>query len=960
MRIITPHRPAPSAAPHRVERSTIAARRSFPGRPPAAHRWRRRLWQAGALLVLVGAISTVAFAAWVSQDLPDPNNISGRAVAQSTKIYARDGSTLLYDVHGDQRRTVIDLKDISPFVIKATLSIEDKTFYQHGGISIRGLLRAIFVDILSGRKAQGGSTITQQLVKNSILTNDKSYIRKAKEIILSYQIEQRFTKDQILKLYFNEIPYGSSNYGIEAAAGAYFGKHAKDLDLAESALLAAMVKAPTYYSPNGIHRQDLVARQRLVLSELVKDGVVDQAQADAAKAVDILARLSPSRDPIKAPHFVFTIRDQLVQKYGDTLVERGGLRVVTTLDPKLQTIAEEEVTAGAAKNEKNHHADNAALVAVDPKTGQVLAMVGSRDFFDTAHDGNFNVATAVRNPGSSFKPVVYLTAFTKGYSPDTMLFDLKTNFGPDGSGKDFAPNNYDLKEHGPLKMRQTLAGSLNIPAVKTLYLAGLPNVLDLADRLGYTTIDHNKVGLALAIGGGGVKLIEHVSAFSVLANDGMRNPATMILRIEDRGGKVLEQYQPQPSRAVDSEPVREVVDVMTDNNARAFVFGAKNSLTLGSRPVAAKTGTTNDNRDGWTLGFTPSLAAGVWVGNNDYSPMRAGSDGVVVAAPIWHNFMDRALKDSPIERFTKPKPVVATKPVLRGKLPGSVPISVDAVTGKQIPDSCLASWPAEFVVQRTIKEVHTILYYLNRDDPSGPPPGNPAADPMFKRWEAPVQAWAKKNGYVATNPGLESCSLRTGAPVAGPTITFITPLANATVSGQTLSVGVEASSPAGVASVQYAVDGASAASTTTAPYGATIDLSSLTSGFHTLAATVTDAAGTGASAIVRFNLLPGGVPTVYFTSPAPKEKILATNFPHNVQVVAYDPAGVASVTLLTKNADGTTTVLSSVDAPSDQSVTLTWPTTGPGSYQLLATIKNPRGQVTTSDALTVTVVGPGG
>lgn len=956
MSIITPKRPSKDSEP--TGRSTIGRRR-FPGRPRITRRWRQLAIKISVFVVLVGVICAVGIAAWVSQDLPDPNKINSRVVAQSTKIYARDGSTLLYEVHGDQRRTVVELADISPFVKQATLSIEDKDFYNHSGFSLRGLLRAIFVDILSGSKAQGGSTITQQLVKNSILTREKSFIRKAKEIILSYQIEQRFTKDQILKLYFNEIPYGSNNYGIEAASQAYFNKHAKDLDLAESALLAAIVKAPTYYNPNGIHRQDLISRQRLVLSEMVKEGNITQAQADEAKEIDILKKVSPTRDPITAPHFVFTVRDQLVQKYGDALVESGGLRVVTTLDPKLQKIAEEEVTAGAAKNATKYKAGNAALVAADPKTGQVLAMVGSKDFFDKENDGNFNVATAIRNPGSSFKPIVYLTAFTRGYSPSTLLFDLKTNFGPDGSGKDFIPNNYDFKEHGPLTMRQTLAGSLNIPAVKTLYLAGTNNTLDLADRLGYTTIDREKVGLALAIGGGGVKLIEHVGAFAALANDGVRNPVALLLRVEDKNGKVLEQFKSQPTRAVESEPVRQLEDVMSDNNARAYVFGTKNSLTLGSRPVAAKTGTTNDNRDGWTMGFTPSLAAGVWVGNNDYSQMKAGADGVVVAAPIWHNFMDRALKDTPIEKFTKPKAITSTKPVLLGKLPGQVPIAVDSVTGKQIPDSCLASWPTQFVQQKFIKEVHTILFYMDKNEPNGNAPTDPTKDSMFARWEKPIQEWAKKNGYVGTNPGMEDCALRSGGAVGAPTISFTSPLATTTVTGTSVTATVGVTAPAGVTSVQYALDAALVATVTTAPYGATIDLTGVAAGFHTLTATLTDAAGTTATASVRFNLLPGGVATVYISSPAAQEKISSSSFPRAVTIVAYDPEGVANVTLLIKNADGTTTPLNTIDNPGDQTVSLSWATTDPGKYQLVATMKNKRGTVTTSDTITVTVVAEG-
>lgn len=910
------------------------------------------------VVVLLGVFGTVGAIAWVSQDLPDPNKLNTRVVAQSTKIYARDGTTLLYNIHGDQRRTLIALNDVSPFIKQATLSIEDKNFYKHRGVSLRGILRAIFVDLLSGKKAQGGSTITQQLVKNSILTRDKSYVRKAKEIILAYQMEQRFSKDQILKLYFNEIPYGSSAYGVEAAAETYFNKHAKDLDLAESALLAAMVQAPSYYSPNGLHRQELISRQRLVLGEMIKDGYIDQGQADEARAVDVLKRVSPHRDRIIAPHFVFTIRDQLAQKYGDALVEQGGLRVVTTLDPKLQTIAEEEISAGAEKNEKKHRADNAALVAIDPRTGQVLALVGSRDFFDTEHDGNFNVATAVRNPGSSFKPVVYLTAFTRGYSPDTLLFDLKTNFGPDGSGKDFVPNNYDFKEHGPLKMRQTLAGSLNIPAVKTLYLAGIDNVVDLADRLGYTTINRRQVGLALAIGGGGVKLLEHVSGFATLANDGVRNPVSLLLRVEDKNGRVLEQYKQQSSRVVSADNVHQLESVMSDNTARAFIFGSKNSLTLGGRAVAAKTGTTNDNRDGWTLGFTPSLAAGVWVGNNDYSPMKPGSDGVIVAAPIWRAFMERSLKGKPVENFPKPPKNSSAKPTLLGRLPSDVPVSVDSQTGKQIPDSCLADWPAQFVSRKLIKEVHDILYYVNTDDPNGPPPTDPSADPMFSRWEKPVQEWAKKNGFIAASPGFENCSLRAGGSGATVAISLTSPSPESTITTTSLPVAVTASSSSAVSSVEYAVDGTVLATSASDPFSTTLDLSALENGFHTLRATATDSTGSAASAEVRFNLLVGGsaVPTVYFLSPAPHETVSAGDFPRAVRLAIFDPGGVANVTLSLRQADGSTTVLDSQDNPASSAVTLSWPTTGAGQYELSATIKSKKsGRLTKSDLLPVIV-----
>ncbi len=904
------------------------------------------------MVALVGIIVVVGVVAWVSQDLPDPNKINSRVVAQSTKIFARDGATLLYEIHGEQRRTLVELDQVGEYTKGAVLSIEDKDFYKHKGISLRGIARAIFVDLTSGTKSQGGSTITQQLVKNAILTSEKSYVRKVKEVILSYQIERRFSKDQILKLYFNEIPWGSNAYGIEAAAQTYFGKSSKDLGLAESALLAAMVQRPSYYSPRGSHTDELVGRQKYVLDLMVEQNFISAAQATEAKGVDVLARVSPTRDRVVAPHFVFYVRDQLVQKYGELTVERGGLKVITTLDAKLQTIAEEEIKDGVAKNETRYNATNASLVAVDPKTGQVLAMVGSRDYFNTEQDGNFNVATAVRNPGSSFKPVVYLSAFLKGYTPDTMLFDLKTNFGPDGSGKNFSPNNYDLKEHGPLKMRQALAGSLNIPAVKTLYLAGIPATLDVADKLGYTTIDRSKVGLALAIGGGGVRLIEHVSAFSVLANDGVRNPTTAILRIEDKNGKVLEQFKQNEKRVVESEPVRNVVNIMSDNNARAFVFGSRNSLTLGNRPVAAKTGTTNDFRDAWTLGFTPSLAAGVWRGNNDNSSMKSGADGVIVAAPIWNAFMKRALEGKTVESFKKPKAITAKKPVLAGKLPGDTQIVVDSETGKKIPDSCLATWPAANQKKISVREVHTILHYLTKDDPVGPAPSNPEADPMYENWEKPVAAWAKKNNYVAKSPAEEDCALR--ATVGGVNIIITSPSSNATLTSS--SVPVEVNAGPDVVSVAYALDGQALATVSAAPFSTALDLSAQENGFHTITATATTTAGTTGASSVSINLLAKDAGAVrYFITPPPNNAVAADSFPRTVKVFAYDPVGISNVTLSMKNPDGSVVVLDSVDGPGDASVTLSWPTTAPGEYKLFFTVRNKKNTTVQSDGLTITV-----
>lgn len=902
--------------------------------------------------VALAAIAVVAVVAWASKSIPDPNNLQFRTVAQSTRIYARDGSTLLYEIHGDQKRTVVDLKDISPDVINGVISIEDRDFYNHSGISIRGLARSLWVDILRGSRAQGGSTLTQQLVKNAILTREKSISRKIKEVILSYQIERLYSKDQILKLYFNEIPWGSTAYGVEAAAQTYFGVHAKDLTLAESAILAAMVQRTTYFSPRGSHTDQLIERQRIVLANMVAQGYITEEQAAAAIKEDVLKKVPAFQDKITAPHFVFYIRDVLVQKYGELTVEQGGLSVTTTLDPKIQKISEEEVVAGAKKNDKRG-AGNAAAVSVDPKTGQILAMVGSRDFFDVKKDGNFNVITSIRNPGSSFKPIVYLTAFSKGYSPDTLMFDLKTNFGPDGSGKNFIPNNYDFREHGPLKMRQTLDGSLNIPAVKTLYLAGIPSTLDVASKLGYSTFEGKTFGLALAIGGGGVEPLEHASAFAALANDGKRNPVTGILKVVDKAGKILEQFKKQESQVIDKNPVRLLNDVLSDNSARAYVFGTRNSLTLGNRPVAAKTGTTNDFKDGWTIGYTPQLATIVWVGNNNNSPMKAGSDGSIVAAPIWNAIMRRSLDKQPIERFQRPSSVEQSKPVLQGKLPEVQRVAVDSVTAKRIPDACLSAWPAVNISYVSVNEIHDILFYLQKEKPNGPAPENPSVDPMFSRWEAPVQAWAKKNKYVSTMPADEDCSLRVNPN--GASVVFTSPTSGAKISTTTFDATIAWANLTEPLSASYSIDSVVVSTTTTAPYSSTIDTSGIENGFHTLSVAVTDAVGATATAATTITTSAQTGTTVYFIDPAANSKISASDFPYPLSFYVEDGRGISSIVPQLVAPNGVTTPLTTILNPSTTTFTISWPPVPSGKYRLYLVVTPKGGSAVESDRLVVTV-----
>ncbi|MDD5110830.1 MAG: transglycosylase domain-containing protein, partial [Patescibacteria group bacterium] len=501
--------------------NTIRSQRQHP------KRWRRiaiRLLPAFGILIVVGIIGIVIMFAVISRDLPDPNKVIDRTVAQSTKIYARDGTTLLYDIHGDIQRTLVQIEDVPEIMKQATVAVEDQNFYSHQGFDLGGIVKAVCHEVfgnLGGLCPQrGGSTITQQFVKNAILTTEHSYVRKIKELILAYQLEKKFSKDQILQMYFNEIPFGSTLYGVEAAAQSFFGKSVRNVTLAEAAFLAAIPNRPTYYSPYGNNTDALSARIHLILNEMVKQGYITEAEAAEAKTVNLFDYLRPANQSLTSPHFVMYVRELLAEKYGEVEAEQGGLKVITTLNIDKQRIAEEVVKKYADQNAARYNASNAALVSLDTKTGQILAMVGSKDYDDVSIDGNVNVVLRPRQPGSSFKPVVYATAFDKGYTPETVLFDVVTAFKTDAA--DYTPHNYDLKEHGPVSMRQALAGSLNIPAVKTLYLAGIKDVLATASDLGYTTLnDQGRFGLSLVLGGGEVTLLEHTAAFATFAREGI-------------------------------------------------------------------------------------------------------------------------------------------------------------------------------------------------------------------------------------------------------------------------------------------------------------------------------------------------------------------------------------------------------------------------------------------------------
>lgn len=713
---------------------------------------------------IAGTLLVAGTFLYFMKDLPDPGKLNKHDVIQSTKIYDRTGEHLLYEVHGEEKRTLVAFKDIPDTVKYATISLEDQDFYTHHGIKITSIIRAGLKDVVVGGKSQGGSTITQQFIKKALLSDEKTITRKIKEVILALEIEQKFSKDEILGMYLNEIPYGSNAYGIEAASQTFFNKSARDLTLDEAALLASLPQAPSFYSPFGSHTDELKWRQEAALRKMMELGYITKEQAEAAKQVDVLAKISPRQENIAAPHFVMYIKEYLEKKYGDQVVEQGGLKVITTLDWDKQQAAEKAVRDGAEKN-KAQNASNAALVAMDPKTGQILAMVGSKDYFDKSIDGNVNVALRDRQPGSSFKPYVYLTAFTEGYTPETLLYDVPTNFSTD-SGKEYTPQNYDGKFHGPLQMKNALAMSLNIPAVKTLYLSGVNSAINLAKKLGISGLNQpDRYGLSLVLGGGEVTLLDHVNAYSSLATGGIHHDKAAILKVLDKEGKTLEEYkQSKGERVVEEKYVAMLDHVMSTNEYRAPVFGDNNPFKFTDRPVAAKTGTTNEFRDGWAMGYTPSLAVGVWAGNNNNTSMKVGADGIVVAAPIWRAFMNEALKNYAVEQFPKYEKEDAGKPVLNGEQNVQEDVKVCKMDKERNgSDYCLANdtCPAGSSDKKSFGDVHDILYYVNRENPRGEYPTDPNADPQFKNWEKGLQEWLKKSkdksGKLEPVPTLE-CS----------------------------------------------------------------------------------------------------------------------------------------------------------------------------------------------------------
>jgi len=622
------------------------------------------------LIFLVG----ISLFIYYARDLPRPEKFLEKEITQSTKIYDRTGQVLLYEIYGEEKREYVSLEKIPLQLREAVIVAEDANFYHHFGIDLRAIGRAILADLKLRKPAQGGSTIPQQLIRSSFLTSEKTLSRKIKEVILTLELDRRYSKDQILEWYLNQVPFGPNIYGVQAASQSYFGKSVSELSLAQSTLLAAAIKAPSHFYPFGENLNELLARKDYILDRMANLGYISEEEKERAKKEEI--KFSQPQK-ILAPHFVIYVKDLLEKEYGEDFLKEKGLKVYTTLDFELQKSAEEIIKKQAKINEK-YRAFNASLVAISPKTGEILAMVGSKDWSSPPYPEGCqpgenclfepypNVALRGRQPGSAFKPFVYATAFKKGYDDKTQVSDELTNFGIWGN-KEYIPQNYDGKFRGMVTLREGLAQSLNIPSIKVLYLIGSDEKIDkleindflgkeevfrqglkesiqTAKNLGITTLTQpiSFYGPSIVLGGGEVKLLEMVSAYGVFANEGTKIEPTAILKIEDANGNLVWENEKNPRRVLEEKVCQLINDILADNEARAPIFGSHSPLYFEGYKVSVKTGTTDNFRDGWAIGYTPEIAVGVWVGNNDQTPMLK-EPGVVVAGPIFHQFMENFL-----------------------------------------------------------------------------------------------------------------------------------------------------------------------------------------------------------------------------------------------------------------------------------------------------------------------------
>ncbi len=673
-----------------------------------------------AVCCLLFAVCCLLYLFW---DMPPPWKLTSWPYPVSSQIFDRNGK-LLYEIYTDQNRTPIKLSEVPEYIKWATISSEDKDFYRHHGFSYRGMARAIF-NIIFHQKLQGGSTITQQLVKNALLTPERTVRRKIREFFLTLAVEVIYPKDKILEMYLNQVPYGGTAWGIESAARLYFGKSARDLTLAETTLLAGLPASPTRYSPFGAHPELAFQRQIWVLGRMVEDKHITEEESKKAKEQEL--SFAPHETGIKAPHFVMYVKEQLVEKYGQRQVEQGGLRVKTTLDLDTQEFAERAVATEVGKL-KNYRVSNGAALVTAPKTGEILAMVGSKDYFAKDIQGNYNVSTALRQPGSAIKPLNYaLGLLDKKITLATVFNDAPTCFQVTGQPL-YCPSNYDNTFHGPLQARFALGSSINVVAVKVLALNTLENFVPFAQKMGLETLqDPKQYGLSLTLGGGEVRMTDMATAFGVFANLGIKQPLVSILEVSDYTGKTLEKTQIQEGeRIIPMEVAYLISHTLLDNNARSLAFGPSSYLVVSGHPeVSVKTGTTNDKKDNWTIGYTPDFLVATWVGNNDNKPMSAVASGVTGASPIWNKIISFVLKSQKQNWPIKPEGIIGA--------------SICTVSGMALGESgCQTRF--EYFLEGTVpQETESLRKTVLINKTSGLPvqPGEISSDQPFPDWVEP-------------------------------------------------------------------------------------------------------------------------------------------------------------------------------------------------------------------------------
>lgn len=842
-------------------------RRNYGGYSEGLSKSRRlvRLAKLAFLGVVVFFLASFIILPLLAFNLPSPDKII-RKEGFSTKILDRNGE-VLYDIYANQNRTPVALDEIPLYLRQATISIEDKNFYKHEGFDPTGMLRAV-VNIAFRGKLQGGSTLTQQLVKNVLLTSDRTIIRKVKEFVLAIQIERKYTKDQILQMYLNEAPYGGTAWGVGAATEVYFGKKVNDLNLIESAILAGLPQKPSSYSPFSSTPKAYMARTEAVLRRMKEDGYITKDQENEAKAQLPTVQFQARGATFKAPHFVQYVQKILEERYGEAVVEQGGLKVTTTLDFKLQEEAQNIVREEIAKVEKQRITNGAAVV-LDPQTGEILAMVGSKNFNDPDYDGQVNVTMSLRQPGSAFKPFTYVTAFKQGYTPATLIMDVPTTFPGGADNPDYKPVNYDGKYRGPLQVRYALGNSINIAAVKMLAMVGIKNVLETAYDAGISTLKPdqetlNRVGLSLTLGGGEVRLLELTSAYAPFMNKGYRVEPVAILKVEDQNGKVLEENKPDLGRRVLSEEQAYLIaNILSDNNARKEVFGTNSLLNISGKTIAVKTGTTNDKRDNWTIGGNSIGLVGTWVGNNNNESMLNVASGVSGASPIWRRILLEALTGKSNKGFDTPA--------------GIVTASVDAVSGYRSHDG----YPSrtEIFIRGTEPgddTVHVKLKVCRSDGklatPSDISSGNydekeffvfkeedPTAGGGPNKWQEAILSWLLTQSDSRYHPPTEYCG--TSNPVS---VGFESP-GDKSQPGKNFEVKIRAESTVNIERVEFYIDGNNKRNFSGPPYTyeVTEAVDNLSDGLHTLRAKARDVDGRESDNTITIgvNVDPNATPT---------------------------------------------------------------------------------------------------